>query len=246
MAVGEAAEAAERRALLVEEMASNSVEAGRYRGEIAANEAARRDVEARIEQAVGASSNADSGFIKILSTFRIQVRAPAGLRRGRATHCKHLLCACAQVALHARLQPAMCTHTHTHARTCVHACITCITCITPAAHAAMPCARSQAVRLLELKFQVAVRDQVISDQRQAISNLWAILGASGLTREQVLEVAQAQGIVMEVRRHGRRLLTHSSSCCLTESACLGCCCCTGGDGDDASLLNARVPHAAAW
>ncbi|KIY99366.1 hypothetical protein MNEG_8594 [Monoraphidium neglectum] len=45
--------------------------------------------------------------------------------------------------------------------------------------------RIQAVRLQELKFQMAVRDQIISEQREVISNVWRILGASGLTREEL-------------------------------------------------------------
>jgi kinesin family protein 18/19 len=66
-----------------------------------------------------------------------------------------------------------------------------------ALHASYPLL--QAVRLQELKFQMAVRDQIISEQRDVISNLWAILGASGLTRRQVMGIARAQGIVMQVR-----------------------------------------------
>jgi hypothetical protein len=59
------------------------------------------------------------------------------------------------------------------------------------------------VRLQELKFQMAVRDQIISEQRDVISNLWAILGASGLTRRQVMDIARAQGIVMQVSQCSR-------------------------------------------
>jgi hypothetical protein len=57
----------------------------------------------------------------------------------------------------------------------------------------------QAVRLQELKFQMAVRDQIISEQRDVIANLWAILGASGLSRQQVLDIARGAGIVVQVR-----------------------------------------------
>eukprot|EP00775_Hariotina_reticulata_P010422 gene10422-10580_t len=120
----EAAEAAERRAVLVEEMAGNDAEAERYRADIAANEAGRREIQAKIESAIDANNNVN--FLKILSTFRIQ-----------------------------------------------------------------------AVRLQELKFQMAVRDQIITEQRDVISNLWAILEASGLTRDQVLDIARAEGIVMQ-------------------------------------------------
>ncbi|KAF6258961.1 hypothetical protein COO60DRAFT_1058731 [Scenedesmus sp. NREL 46B-D3] len=120
----EAAEAHERKAVLLEEVQDNNGEASRYRADIAANEACRREIQAKIETAIDANSNVN--FLKILSTFRIQ-----------------------------------------------------------------------AVRLQELKFQMAVRDQIISEQRDVISNLWAILGASGLTRRQVQDIARTQGIVMQ-------------------------------------------------
>jgi kinesin family protein 18/19 len=68
----------------------------------------------------------------------------------------------------------------------------------PACHSALKSPALQAVRLQELKFQMAVRDQIISEQRDVISNLWAILGASGLTRRQVMDIARTQGIVMQV------------------------------------------------
>lgn len=50
-----------------------------------------------------------------------------------------------------------------------------------------PCLRlppaSQALHLQELKFQMAVRDQIISEQRQVIGNLWTIIDKSGLPRD---------------------------------------------------------------
>lgn len=63
---------------------------------------------------------------------------------------------------------------------------------------AVHCLLRQAVRLQELKFQMAVRDQIINEQRDVISNLWQILGASGLSRQQVVDIARAQGIVLQV------------------------------------------------
>ena len=47
---------------------------------------------------------------------------------------------------------------------------------------------------------MAVRDQIISEQRDVISNLWQILGASGLTRQEVVDIARAEGIVLQVSR----------------------------------------------
>ncbi|KAF8073085.1 KIN8B [Scenedesmus sp. PABB004] len=98
---GDAAEARERRGVLEEEVAANAAEAARYRSDIASNEACRREIQAKIEVAIDANSNA--------------------------------------------------------------------------------------VRLQELKFQMAVRDQIITEQRDVIGNLWAVLGASGLSRQQGLE-----------------------------------------------------------
>ncbi|CAD7701798.1 unnamed protein product, partial [Ostreobium quekettii] len=57
--------------------------------------------------------------------------------------------------------------------------------------------RLQAVRLQELQFQMAIRDQIISEQRSVISHLWRVLEASGLDKESVLEIAYEQGILME-------------------------------------------------
>jgi hypothetical protein len=67
----EAAEARERRAVLLEEVQESISEAERYRADIAANESCRREIQAKIESAIDANSNVN--FLKILSTFRIQV-----------------------------------------------------------------------------------------------------------------------------------------------------------------------------
>ncbi len=66
-----AAEARERRAVLQEEVADNGAEAERCRADIATNEACRREIQAKIDAAIDANSNVS--FLKILSTFRIQV-----------------------------------------------------------------------------------------------------------------------------------------------------------------------------
>jgi hypothetical protein len=49
----------------------------------------------------------------------------------------------------------------------------------------------------ELKFQMAVRDQIISEQREVISNLWRILDRSGVGRQRVLDIAKEEGIIMQ-------------------------------------------------
>ncbi|KAG0625210.1 hypothetical protein M758_2G036500 [Ceratodon purpureus] len=50
---------------------------------------------------------------------------------------------------------------------------------------------------MELQFQMAIRDQIIHDQREALSNLWLVLECSGLNHEQILEIAAQQGIMIE-------------------------------------------------
>jgi len=50
---------------------------------------------------------------------------------------------------------------------------------------------------MELQFQMAIRDQIIHDQREAVSNLWLVLECSGLDHEEILEIAAQQGIIIE-------------------------------------------------
>ena len=57
--------------------------------------------------------------------------------------------------------------------------------------------RLQSVMNMEMQFQMAVRDQIISDQREVISNLWKVLECSGLDRNRILEIAAQQGILMD-------------------------------------------------
>ena len=57
--------------------------------------------------------------------------------------------------------------------------------------------RLQSVMNMEMQFQMAVRDQIISDQREVISNLWKVLACSGLDRNRILEIAAQQGILMD-------------------------------------------------
>lgn len=54
----------------------------------------------------------------------------------------------------------------------------------------------QALQLVELEFQMAVRDQIIEDQRSAIGSLWNVLGQLA-SPERVQEIAAEQGIDME-------------------------------------------------
>lgn len=49
----------------------------------------------------------------------------------------------------------------------------------------------------ELQFQIAVRDQIIDNQRDVLGNLWAVLKGSGLQQTQILELASRQGITIE-------------------------------------------------
>lgn len=69
--------------MLLEEIEANNDEAEQCRADIAANEACRRDIQAKIEKAIDTNNNVN--FLKILSTFRIQVgnccRGKAGRSR---------------------------------------------------------------------------------------------------------------------------------------------------------------------
>lgn len=54
----------------------------------------------------------------------------------------------------------------------------------------------QALQLVELEFQMAVRDQIIDDQRTVVGNLWKVLGelAPG---ERISEIATELGIEVD-------------------------------------------------
>ncbi|XP_020582336.1 kinesin-like protein KIN-8B isoform X2 [Phalaenopsis equestris] len=49
----------------------------------------------------------------------------------------------------------------------------------------------------ELQFEIAMRDQVIHNQREAQRNLWNMLLGSGLGQKQMLDLAGKQGITIE-------------------------------------------------
>jgi hypothetical protein len=86
-------EAVERRAVLLEAVRDNEEEAARYAGDIQANEAARRELQGRIDAAV--DRHQSSAFLKVLSTFRMQVRCGAvrcGAVRCGAVRCGAVRC----------------------------------------------------------------------------------------------------------------------------------------------------------
>ena len=55
--------------------------------------------------------------------------------------------------------------------------------------------RMQAARVQELQFQSAVRDQVISEQRGVINNLWKVIEGSGLSNEDIEAIGRANGML---------------------------------------------------
>eukprot|EP00798_Chlamydomonas_sp_ICE-L_P022251 gene22251-29321_t len=117
-------EARDRKADVVSSIKEHEVDRDEYKAEIASNEDARKDIQARIDKLVAGNENV--AFLNLVGTFRLQ-----------------------------------------------------------------------AVRLQELKFQMAVRDQIISEQREVISNLWRIIDHSGMGRQKVLEIAKQEGIIMD-------------------------------------------------
>lgn len=68
--------------------------------------------------------------------------------------------------------------------------------LTPAVFHATP-VTVQGMTNMELQFQMAIRDQIIHDQREALNNLWLVLESSGLDHHQILEIAAQEGIVIE-------------------------------------------------
>jgi kinesin family protein 18/19 len=49
----------------------------------------------------------------------------------------------------------------------------------------------------ELQFEMAMRDQVIHNQREALRNMWNLLMGLGLDERQILDLAAKQGIMIE-------------------------------------------------
>ncbi|CAG9463923.1 unnamed protein product [Pedinophyceae sp. YPF-701] len=56
--------------------------------------------------------------------------------------------------------------------------------------------RVQALQLQEARFQVAARDQIISQQRSTIQALWQILAAAGIGQDDAVELARQQGVAV--------------------------------------------------
>lgn len=57
--------------------------------------------------------------------------------------------------------------------------------------------RQQALTNMELHFQLAVRDQVISDQKMVLQNLWRVMDVSGVDTVNVMRTARDLGIAVE-------------------------------------------------
>lgn len=49
----------------------------------------------------------------------------------------------------------------------------------------------------ELQIEMAMRDQVIHNQREALRNLWNMLFSLGLNQKQIAELASEQGLAIE-------------------------------------------------
>ena len=55
----------------------------------------------------------------------------------------------------------------------------------------------QGIANTELQFEMAMRDQVIHNQREALRNLWNLLMGLGLDERQISDIAAKQGITIE-------------------------------------------------
>lgn len=65
----------------------------------------------------------------------------------------------------------------------------------------------------ELQFEIAMRDEVIYNLREAQSNLWNLLLSFGLSKKQILDLAAKQGILIEDWRMTPQLkLSESIQC----------------------------------
>lgn len=58
-------------------------------------------------------------------------------------------------------------------------------------------AASQGMTNTELQFEIAMRDQIIHNQREAQRNLWSMLLGLGLDQKQLMELAARQGVTIE-------------------------------------------------
>lgn len=57
----------------------------------------------------------------------------------------------------------------------------------------------------ELQFEMARRDQIIHNQREAQRNLWNLLMGLGLDEKQILDLAAKQGITIEDWKHNNKV-----------------------------------------
>lgn len=56
--------------------------------------------------------------------------------------------------------------------------------------------RLMSVTNQELRFQIAVRDEIVSDQRDVVSNIWRILESTGMSRDEIIAIAKKEGILV--------------------------------------------------
>lgn len=66
----------------------------------------------------------------------------------------------------------------------------------------------QALQLVELEFQMAVRDQIIDEQRTVVGNLWKVLGELAPS-ERISDIACELGIEVDTAAEGNmQVLLH--------------------------------------
>lgn len=58
-------------------------------------------------------------------------------------------------------------------------------------------AKLQGMANMELQFEMAMRDQVIHNQRETVRNLWEVLMGLGLDERRIMDLAAKQGITIE-------------------------------------------------
>lgn len=46
-----------------------------------------------------------------------------------------------------------------------------------------------------MQFQMAIRDQIITEQRNVISNLWNVMECSGMDKTTIMDIAQNEGMI---------------------------------------------------
>jgi kinesin family member 18/19 len=68
----------------------------------------------------------------------------------------------------------------------------------------------------ELQIEMAMRDQVIHNQREALRNLWNMLFSLGLNQKQIAELASKQGLTIE---GGQKLSPENGAPVYAPTAC---------------------------